>query len=190
MSKLDREAIAKAFGWPSWDRVVEDSRRDGYLEAGGRGSLASAIASSAALAENLLELVSRNDGDHDVAELPAPPPDWDRMTPRAAWEALKACPMVVNVWERRPRDSRSHLRRAHHGGEVAQVLDRMSTGEGWRWRAFVKGEEIIGHEGTESEAKARADAALRNYGSALLIDEDPDATMVTATDPDATLVPS
>ena len=54
-----RDAVAKAFGWMDWDHVVKDSERDGYTEAGGRGSLAAAIGRAAAEAQALIEHCDR-----------------------------------------------------------------------------------------------------------------------------------
>lgn len=71
--KLDREAIARAHGWPSWARVIEDSRRDGYTENGGRGPAAVAISRIAAHAEKLIELVQAYDHQEPVPAAPSQP---------------------------------------------------------------------------------------------------------------------
>jgi hypothetical protein len=71
--KLDREAIARAHGWPSWARVVADSRRDGYTENGGRGPAAVAISRIAANAEKLMELVEAYDSPEHVPPAPSQP---------------------------------------------------------------------------------------------------------------------
>jgi len=55
---LRLEAIAAAHGWRSWSQVVEDSQRDGYTEAGGRGNLAAAIGRTAMQAQELINLVN------------------------------------------------------------------------------------------------------------------------------------
>ncbi len=71
--KLDREAIARAHGWPSWARVVQDSRRDGYTENGGRGPAAVAISRIAAHAEKLIELVHAYGENDPVPPAPSQP---------------------------------------------------------------------------------------------------------------------
>ena len=66
---VDRDAIARAHGWPSWDRVVEDSRRDAYTENGGRGPLTAAIGRTTRHAEDLIDFVNFVE-EHDHGLLP------------------------------------------------------------------------------------------------------------------------
>lgn len=80
--KLDRDAVARAHGWPSWARVIEDSRRDGYTENGGRGPAAVAISRIAAHAEKLIELVDA----YDEQERPPPPAQQLKPQPLSADE--------------------------------------------------------------------------------------------------------
>lgn len=60
-----RDVVARAFGWRDWQMVLEDSQRDGYTEAGGRGVMAAAIGKTARAAEDLMEYVERFGPEED-----------------------------------------------------------------------------------------------------------------------------